>query len=159
MSTIKSKYRNGQLNMPTPSGPEVVSVYTEVELAAGELVADNVVQMFTLPANCVPVGYSINNDDLDSNGTPTLVADLGILDSTNLLISTGAADGGDEWIDGSTALQAAALTLHTASRAAFNVLKQVQKADHDRIVAVVLKASSATAAAGTLGMEFSYRAA
>lgn len=159
MATIKSKYRNGELNMPTPSGPEVVTVYTEVELAAGDVAINNVVQMFVLPANCVPVGYAINNDDLDTNGSPTLTADLGILDSTLLVVSTAAADGGDEWLDGSTALNAASLTLHTASKATFDVIKQVQKSSTDRIVAIVLKTASATAAAGTLGMEFSYRAA
>lgn len=159
MAIIKSAYRNGSKNMPTPSGPEVVTVYTEVALTAAQVAAGNVVQCFDLPANCLPVGYAINNDDLDSGATPTLVADFGILDAAGVAISIAAADGGDEWIDGSAALQAAALTLHTASRASFDVLKSVQKSDVDRIVALVIMVAPATAAAGGVGVEFSYRAA
>lgn len=159
MATIKSEYRNGAKNMPTPSGPEVVTVYTEVALTAAQVAAGNVVQFFELPAGCVPVGYAINNDDLDSNATPALVADFGILNSAGTAISIAAADGGNKWIDGSTALQAAALTLHTVSRAAYDVLKAVTKSESNRIVALVFMVAPGTAAAGGIGIEFSYRAA
>ena len=156
MATIKSEYRNGAKNMPTPSGPEVVTVYTEVALTALQVANGNIVELFELPAGCVPVGYAINNDDLDTGGT-AMAADFGILSGS--AISTAAADGGDEWIDGTTALTGAALTLHTASRAAFDVLKSVQKSAANRTVAIVFMGAPTTAAAGGIGVEFSYRAA
>lgn len=158
MATIKSEYRNGVKPMPTPSGPETVTVYTEVTLTSAQVANGNVVQFFDLPAGCVPVGYKINNDDLDTGGT-AMTADFGILTTAGTAISTAAADGGDEWIDGMTTLTGAALTLHTASRAAFDVLASVQKSAVDRVVAIVFMGAPTTAAGGGIGVEFSYRAA
>lgn len=158
MAKIKSKYRSGELNMPTPSGPEVVTVYTEVALTSAQVANGNVIEFFELPAGCVPVGYAINNDDLDTGGT-AMTADFGILDTAGTAVSTAAADGGDEWIDGMTTLTGAALTLHTASRAAFDVLKSVQKSERNRVVGIVINGAPTTPAAGGVGVEFSYRAA
>lgn len=159
MATIKSDYRNGVKPMPQPVGNEVVTVYTEVALTAGQVASGNVVEFFDLPANCVPVGYAINNDDLDTGGT-SMTVDFGLLDTAGTAISTATADGGDEWIDGSNVLTGAALTLHTASRAAFDVVKAVQPSKTAaRTVAIVFMANPTTGAAGGIGLEFSYRAA
>jgi hypothetical protein len=158
MATIKSVYASGVKPMPSPAGQEIISVFVELVLTAAQIAAGNVLQLFKLPADCIPVGYAISNTDLDSNGAPTLTADFGLLDAAGTAISVAAADGGDEWLDGSTALQAAALTLHTASKTAYDTLRNVEASDEDRIVAIVLPIGAATAAAGTLSVELQYRA-
>lgn len=158
MPTIKSSYAAGKKPMPQPAGMETVTVKATVALTAAQVAATNVVQFFKLPAGCVPTGYRISNDDLDSNGTPTVTADLGILDSAGTAISTATADGGAKWLSASTALQAAALTLHTASRTAFDVVNAVTATASERTVAIVLPAGAATGAAGNIMMEMTYRA-
>jgi hypothetical protein len=152
MAIIKSVYRNGSKNMPTPSGPETVTVYTEVALAAVEVANGNVVQLFELPAGCVPVGYKINTDAMAA----AVTVDFGILNAAGTAISIAADDGGDEWLDNSTALQTASLTLHTASRSTFDVLASVRKTASNRVVAIVFASAPTTPAAGGIGVEFSY---
>jgi hypothetical protein len=159
MSTIKSEYASGTKPMPIPAGQEVVNVYVEVTLTAAQVALNNVVQLLKLPADCVPVGYAISNADLDSNGAPTLTADFGILNEAGTAISIATADGGDEWLDGSTAVQSASLTLHTANKTAYDALRNVESSDEDRIVALVFATAAATAAGGTIGVELSYRSA
>jgi hypothetical protein len=145
--------------MPIPVAQEVLSVHVSLAITAAQNVADNVLDMLILPADCIPVGHVLGATDLDSNGTPTIALDLGILNAAETAISTDAADGGDEWIDGSTIAQAGGIALHTASKALYDVVKAVDASDEDRHVAVVIAAGPATAAAGTVELELFYRAA
>ncbi|MFA6039890.1 MAG: hypothetical protein WC733_00120 [Methylophilus sp.] len=159
MATIKTANASGRKPAPIPVAQEVVSIYEEKALLVGEVVNGNIVQLAILPAGCVPVGYVLGSTDVDTNGTPTATLDFGILDSAGTAISIATADGGDEWIDGSTLPQAGGIALHTASKALYDVLKDVQVSDEDRIVAVKFATAVATAAAGTVSLELSYRAA
>jgi hypothetical protein len=156
---IQTDYTNGKLPMPIPVAQEDVSVYVEVPLSTAQIDAGTVLDMLILPADCVPVGYALTATDLDTNGSATITLDLGILNADEDAISTDTADGGDEWLDGSTLAQAGGIALHTASRSTFAVLKSVQPVDEDRHVAVVISTDAATAAAGTIGLELTYRAA
>jgi hypothetical protein len=159
MAKIQSKYASGKLPMPIPVAQEVLAVHVTLALTAAQVAAGNVLDMLILPADCVPVGYNITSTDLDSNGAPTIALDLGILNDAETAISTDAADGGDEWLDGSTLAQAGGLALHTASKSTFDVVKAVQVAEEDRHVAIVIATGPATAQAGTVGLELLYRAA
>lgn len=155
MSTLKTKFINGQEPMPTPVGSEVVSVRMEYDLAAA-LAASDVLEFGLLPAGCVPVDWDIDTDQLDTNGTPTLAADIGILDSAGTAISTAAADGGGKWASALAVGHAAALT-----RAATIYHKRVTSDDvNDRTVAAVISTGPATgAASGKIALTLSYRAA
>lgn len=159
MAKIQTKYASGKLPMPIPVAQENLSIYVELDVTAAQIEAGNVFDMLILPADCIPVGYVLTATDMDSNGTPALTLDLGILNDAETAISTDAADGGDEWIDGSTVGQAGGIALHTASKALYDVVKSVQASDEDRHVAVVVSVDAATAAAGTIGLELTYRAA
>lgn len=159
METIKSKNVLGQEPAPIPAGQELVTVRIAVALAVGEVLAGNVVELAVLPGDCVPVSYVLESTDLDTNGAPTITADFGIVNEAGTAISVLAADGGDEWIDGSTLPQAGGIVLNTASKAAYDVLKAVQDVETDRIVGVVFATGAATAAAGTVSLELTYKAA
>lgn len=159
MATIKSEYASGVLPAPIPVAQEVLSVKASVSLAAADLLAGNVIDLAVLPADCVPVGYVLSSTDLDT-GTPAVTLDFGILNAAGDAISTDAVDGGDEWLDGSTLGQAGGIALHTASKAAYDVLGAVQATDEDRKVAVVIAvAPNAAATTGTVGVELLYKAA
>lgn len=160
MATIKSEYATGVLPAPIPVAQEVLSVKASVSLVAADLLAGNVIDLAVLPADCVPVGYVLSSTDLDTNVAAAVTLDFGILNAAGNAISTDAADGGDEWIDGSTLGQAGGIALHTASKAAYDVLGAVQASDEDRKVAVVIAVAPATAAStGTVGVELLYKAA
>jgi hypothetical protein len=159
MATIKSNYANGKTPMPIPVAQEVVSVRVLVSLLAAEVALNNVIQIGLLPADCVPVGYVVAATDLDTNGTPTLALDFGLLNDAGTAISVAAEDGGDEWIDGSTVAQAGGIVLSTASKAAYDVIGAVEAVDTDRIVALVVATGAATAAAGSIEVELFYKAA
>lgn len=157
-STKKSNHVKGITPMPNPAGVEVISVYESISLATTDIDLADVVQFFILPAGCVPVGYAIGATDMDT-GTAILAANFGLLNAGETAISTAAADGGAAWISALALSGTAALTLHTASKAAYDILKTVTAVSVDRIVAFVVSTAATTAAAGTLTLEFSYKSA
>ena len=158
MATIKSKNVLGQEPAPIPVAQELVTAKASVAVTALQIDAGLVVQLLTLPANCVPTGYVLSATDLDT-GTPAITLDFGILNDAGTAISTDAADGGAKWLAGSTLAQAGGIALHTASKTTYDVLGAVQPVDEDRVVAVVVAVDAATAAAGTIGLELTYEAA
>lgn len=157
-TTKKTGYAKGVTPMPSPAGAEVVSVSTSVALLTTDIGLANVVQFFTLPAGCVPVDYCIGVTDMDTGGT-ALTGNLGLLNAGETAISTAAADGGAAWITDLAMSGTAAITLSTASKAAYDILRAVTPVSVDRIVALVISAAATTAAAGTATLEFSYKAA
>lgn len=157
-TTKKSNHVKGIIPTPTPMGKEVISVYESLALATTDIDLADVIQYFVLPAGCVPVGYAIGATDMDTGGT-VLTANFGLLNAAQDAISTAAADGGAAWIANHPMHSTAALVLHTASKAAYDVLKAVTASSVDRIVAFVISAAATTAASGTLTLEFSYKSA
>lgn len=159
MATLKTENASGVNPAPVPVAQEDVTVHEEKALLAADVAINNIVQLAILPAGCVPVGYVLEADDLDTDGTPAITLDFGILNDAGDGISTDDADGGDEWIDGSTLAQAGGIALHTASKALYDVLKNVQVADVDRIVAVKIATAADAAQAGSIGLDLTYRSA
>lgn len=163
MSTKQSSICSGSVPAAVPMGQEVICQYVDVAVATADLTLGDIIHLGILPANCVPEGYILDVTDMDTNGAPALVLDFGIITSAagtdGTAISIAANDGGDEWIDGSTLGQAGGIVLHTATAAAFRVLKDVQPVNYDRKVALVVAVAPATAAAGTASLQLKYRAA
>lgn len=157
MATKKSKHASGRIQTPEPMGQEVITVYESLALATTDIALNGVIQYFKLPAGCVPVGYKLSPYDADS-GTAAIKADFGLLDSAGTAISSAAADGG-QWLNDSTLLQAATLVTSDASKTTFDALKSVAVSSVDRIVGFVITTAAATAVAGSMGVEFSYKAA
>jgi len=158
-TTKKTNHCNGKIPMPAPAGKEVITVYESMSLAtATDMDLADVWQFFTLPAGCVPVGYTVGATDMDT-GTPAFTAHFGLLNAAETAVSTAAADGGAAWINSLALSGTAAITSHDASKAAYDILKSVTASSVDRIVGFVVAVIPATAAAGTLTVELSYKAA
>ena len=134
----------------------VVTVREKVALTAAQVAANNVVEMAILPAGCVPIGYVLDSDDMDT--ATGLTMDLGVVNAGETAISAAAADGGAKWVTASTLGQAGGILLHTASKAAYDILGAVTPVDFDRKIGVVFPAVG-TSAAGNLRLELSYAAA
>lgn len=152
--TNSNDYLDGYKPIPSPAGKEVVSVKYELELATGDLDLNDIGAIGVLPAGCVPVSLYVYADDLDSNGTPTLVTSIGVLNDAGTDISTDANDGGAAWATGITTGQAAGAT-NPVSVALHSVVAE----NTDRNIAVKVTTAAATAAAGTYGVVLQYRAA
>lgn len=157
-TTKKSNHVKGLIPTPSPYGKEVISVYESISLATTDIDLADVVQFFVLPAGCVPVNYVIGATDMDT-GTAILAADFGLLNTGETAVSAAAADGGAKWLTALAMSGTAAITLSTATKAAYDILKAVLPSSVDRIVAFVISTAATTAAAGTLTLEFSYKAA
>lgn len=165
MSVKQSTICSGVTPAAVPMGSEEVCAYTDVAIATTDLDLADVIQLAILPANCVPEGYVLDMTDMDS--TTTLAVNFGLLGTTvasngqrtdNATVSTAAADGGAAWAAASTLGQAGGILLHTASAAAFRVLKDVTPVNYDRKVALVVS-TAGTAVAGTASLQLKYRAA
>jgi hypothetical protein len=157
-TTKKSEHIKGKIPAPAPIAKETITVYESLSLLTTDIDLADVIQYFVLPAGCLPVGYTIGATDMDTGGT-VLTANFGILNAAETAISTATADGGAAWIANHPLHSTAAIVSHTASKAAYDLLKGVTVSTADRIVGFVVSAAATTAAAGTLTLEFSYKAA
>ncbi len=130
-----------------PAGCEVVAQRGAVALVAADLDANDVGAVAILPAGCVPVGVIYDSDDLDTNGTPTIAASIGICNADVTDLDT-------VWATGITASQGGT-AVHLVSPA----MLRTAASSSDRKVGVKFTAASATKAAGTVGLTLLYRAA
>jgi hypothetical protein len=106
-----------------------------------ETLADNdIVALCHLPAEHEPVDFFIQADDLDTNGSPALVFDVGVLnaDMDDLVASTN-------FITGSTVGQAGGI-----ARADVVLGLQLAASSADRVIGVKVTTVAGTPAAGTL---------
>lgn len=154
---IKSQYAEGKLQTPVPVAQEVISVRVAVALLAAQVATGNVVEFLELPAGCVPVGYTLVSTDLDAATGVTI--DLGLLTDAGTAVSTDAADGGAKWVAASALGQAGGILLHTASKAAYDIVGEVAGEDVNRTVGLVFAAGATTGADGTVTLELQYKAA
>ncbi len=147
-------YLTGRKSPVTCTGSEVTAVRYAISLATGDLALNDIGAVGILPAGHVPVGLLVDSDDLDSNGTPLLVASVGVLNAAGDDLSAAAADGGAAWGTGLTVCQTGG-QVSVESKA----LSRVTATGADRRIGVKFTAAAATAVAGELGLTLLYRAA
>lgn len=151
MAKIDSKYGSGVLPAPIPVAQEDLTVKAKISLTAAQNAQGNVLALAVLPADCVPVGYVLNASDLDSNGTPAILLNLGVLNAGETAIETAL-------LTGSAIGQAGGIAVHGVSKATYDALDAIAASDKDRTIGVVIATGAATAAAGTVQLELTYRA-
>lgn len=151
--TNSNDYLTGRKPAVYGAGDEVVCVRAEVALVAGDMTLNNVGAVLPLPAGCVPVDVKFDTDDLDSNGAPAVAMSLGVLNAAGNDISTATADGGAAWGTAITTSQAGG-----QAQVLSKALARVQATQSDRLVGIKFTTAPATAAAGTIGIQMSYRA-
>lgn len=145
--TNKNDHLTGRRPVCTPAGAEVVAARFTLQLVAADLDANDCGAIGILPAGCVPVGIVYDSDKLDSNGTPTLVAAVG-------LVNAGETDLSASWVTGITASQGGT-AVHVVSKE----LVRVVPTNADRKVGLKFTAAAATKAPGLVGLTLLYRAA
>ena len=145
-------YITGRKPVPTPQGAEVVATRFTIDLATGDLDANDIGQVGWLPAGCVPVDVFVDGTDMDSS-TAAMVLQVGILDAAGTGISTDAADGGAHW-GVTTAVNTAFQQRLTQNGRAMATVTATQT---NRKLAVKVGTAPTTAVAGTLGVTLLYR--
>lgn len=123
------------------NGFEPITLVGDFVVPAG-LAAADVVELVVLPANYVPVDAILATDDMDSNGTPTITLDLGVLSGT-AGDDDDARTCGNEAFAASTVGQAGGVARPT--KAAF---AQLAPSTSDRGIGIKLAAGAATLVTG-----------
>lgn len=147
MFTNKNDILNGRVPTVFPAGCEVVAQRGAIALVADDLDASDAGSVVVLPAGCVPVGVLYDSDDLDTNGTPTIVASIGLMNALETDLDTVWAAGITASQNGTAASLVSPAMIRTAATQA------------DRKVGIKFTAAAATKAAGTVGLTLMYRAA
>jgi hypothetical protein len=91
MATFKSQLAKDGVNAGVGGGSQEVVVYASYALTAALAVSD-VIQMVPVPAGAIITGVTLGATDLDTNGSPTIVLDVGDGADTDRLID-GATVG------------------------------------------------------------------
>ena len=150
----QTDYVSGTRPTPIPEqAGEVVAVRGKVTLSANPTANDTTAHVI-LPANCVPVDFVLDSDDIDTNGAPTIAISVGVLNAAKTDIDTSSSSGGAAWATGLTTAQASG-----ASRPTTKTLWRVTPTTADRVVGLKYTTASATFASGEIGFTLFYRAA
>lgn len=143
--TKVSKFSDGTLGTITAdcAGDLVVNEYF-VDVTAAQIDANNMFDVGVLPAYHTIVDMILIPDDLDTNGTPALTLDVGILSGTPG-DDTSDRTIGAEFFSASTAGQGA-----TPTRMSLATGFKVIPTETDRSIGVKVVTDAATAAAGRI---------
>lgn len=141
MANFQSANTKGQVPSAVPMGQEAVPLRVEYSLT--QFLTSDVYEMLTIPAGMKVVDWTVDVDDIDTNGSPTAAFKIGVLNAGKTDLDTGNAI----WKTGLTTGQAggvARMDTLTAMRAGATAA--------DRIVGIIPTTAAATVAAGTIGV-------
>lgn len=157
MALLFSTTTRGATREAAPiNGAECVAVRVERALTVAENVTGNIIDFAILPADTVLVDAILDSDDIDTNGAPAVLLDVGImtgLPGEDLDEAGAARTCGAEVFSGATVGQAGTVARPTV-KGAFRIAATAK----DRSVGIKVATQSATAAAGTIGLTLLLRA-
>jgi hypothetical protein len=156
MALLFSTVARGSSREAAPlNGASLVAVRLQMTLSTANNVTGNIIDYLILPADCHLVDAILDTDDLDSNGSPAILLDVGVMTGSpgEDLDAAGAARTiGAEIFSASTVAQAGGVvrpTLKTAFR--------IAPVAYDRSIGVKINTQSATAASGDIGLTLVFR--
>ena len=159
MALLQGDTPLGNRPVPTPStAAETTAAVFEYKFAAGKTASvGDIIEIGVLPAYAIPVDAHLDVDDLDTNGTPTITLDVGLMSGqVGALLNDDASARtiGSEFFAAATQAQAGGFARMTKSPKAIT-------ADNtkDRSIGVKLAAGAATfnAAGGTIRVVVFFR--
>lgn len=148
MALHQSDTAKGRIPIAYPSlaGQAVTQRFSFAVTTAIAGAAGDIIEIGAIPAGCRVTEIVLDADDLDTNGTPTITLDVGIM-SGEFGQNDDDRTCGAEFFSGSTVAQAGGVarpTLKTAYRDTASTSV--------RSIGVKIAAAAATAAAGTIGV-------
>lgn len=130
-----------------PAGGEVVSQRDAIAMVANDLDANDAGSVTILPAGCELVGIVYDSDDLDTNASPTITAQIGVMNTADTDLATVLASGITASRDG------------TAVHVVTPQILRLAASSEDRRIGVKFTAASATKANGSVGLTLVMRGA
>jgi hypothetical protein len=146
MTIIASQFVKGKLPVVVGdcAGDVVINDYF-IDVTAAQIAAGNILEIGLLPAGHTVVDAIMIPDDLDTNGTPALVLDVGLMDGTIGDTSDTTRTCGAELFDNTTCAQ-----VGTPTRATLATAFTIQAVEYHRSIGVKVVTAAATAAAGRI---------
>lgn len=141
MANLKSKQVAAGMPALNPDDASCPVAAVGEYVTTATLAAGDIIEMIALPANTVPSLVVLAAEDLDTNGTPTIALDVGVMSGD--YGAAGTRTCGAEFFSSSTVAQAGGVEV--SSLAAGGVLLPSAS---DRSIGVKLAAGAATLAAG-----------
>lgn len=138
-------------SIPTPYGDcayDLVVNEAFIDLTAAQLALNNIFDVAILPAGHKVVDMVLIPDDLDTNGTPTIALDVGILTGTQGDDVSNTRVCGSEYFAADVSARTG-----TPSRMSARSAFLVQPVEFDRSIGVKIQAAPATAAAGRIRLQ------
>lgn len=140
------------VSSPACAGATVQNFY-ELNIAGKTLALNDVIDLGPLPANCTVADAVIVSDDLDTNGTPLISFDVGLMSGTVGEIN-GARTVGQELFAASTIARTGGIE-RTSRKEAFRIAPVA----FDRSLGLKVTAAPATqATTGKIGLLVTIRA-
>lgn len=139
---MSTYYQTSVATRRTPArveaGPCLVSMRAVFPVRTA-LVADDIIEALVLPADCVIVDAALDASDLDSNGTPTLAYDVGLMSGTVGKVDLTRSVG-TELFSGATTGQAAGM-----AKASLRTVLSQMASGQNRSVGIKIDTAAATA--------------
>jgi hypothetical protein len=149
MAVINSKYATREIPLPYPKCAGEVVAYRFSYTVPTTIAQDAIVELAVLPAFCRVVDAIFDSADLDTNVSPEIVWDIGVM--SGAVGDGGTRTCGDELFDGITTSQAGGVVRPTLQKAF-----QVAPTSDHRSIGAKLVTDAATAAAGEIGLTLYY---
>lgn len=145
MAIRASKFAQGTLGTVTAdcAGEEIINDYF-YDIPAGQIVLNDIIDMGILPAYHTISDAILIADDLDTNGTPTIALDVGIMSGTPG-DTVSARTCGNELFAADIGARTGAISRPTKPAGLL-----IKPAEFDRSIGVKIQAAAATAASGRI---------
>ena len=145
MAVINTKYAKREIPLPYPKQAGEVVAYRFTYTVPTSITEGDIIELAVLPAFCRVVDAIFDSADLDTNVSPEIVWDIGVM--SGAVGDTGTRTCGDELFDGITTSQAGGVVRPTLQKAF-----QIATSSDHRSIGAKLVTDAATAAAGEIGL-------
>jgi hypothetical protein len=105
MANVQTDNVKGKVPSPIAMGQESPVLRAKLTLTTGQIATTSVLEMVDIPPGYSVLDWSVDTDDLDSDGSPAIVFKVGILNSGK----TDLDSGNNIWKTGATTAQAGGL--------------------------------------------------
>jgi hypothetical protein len=146
MSILQSAYAKGNRVAPYPQIAGAATTHRFSMEIPADVAQDDILELAVIPQDAEPMDIILDCDDVDANGAPAIVMDVGIM-SGEFGDNDPARTCGNEFFAGSTVGQAGGV-----ERASKPSAFRVAKSNKARSIGVKITTAPATGQAGSIGL-------
>jgi hypothetical protein len=152
VALLQSNAAKGVTPVPVPKDAGGIVAKRYKHTLSANPTAGDILEMAPLPSNLRVIDMVLDSDDLDTNGSPTIAMDVGIM-SGNWGVNDNTRTCGAEFFSGSNVGQAG-----TVARPTLKTAFRTTQTENDRSIGIKFTTASATFASGEIGLTVTYAA-